>query len=70
MICLTNRQARQFMLLKQGLLGGHKFTGKQGAAEFVRQAGCIQFDPVDVCGGGQIDRAVYYYQTSCKWNER
>ena len=50
MICLTNRQARQFMLLKQGLLGGHKFTGKQGAAEFVRQAGCIQFDPVDVCG--------------------
>ncbi len=50
MICLTNRQARQFMLLKQGLLGEHKFTGKQGAAEFVRQAGCIQFDPVDVCG--------------------
>ena len=50
MICLTNRQARQCMLLKQGLLGGHKFTGKQGAAEFVRQAGCIQFDPVDVCG--------------------
>ena len=50
MICLNNRQARQFMLLKQGLLGEYKFTGKQGAAEFVRQAGCIQFDPVDVCG--------------------
>ena len=27
-------------------------------------------EPLDVCGGGQIDRAVYYYQTSCKWHER
>jgi uncharacterized protein YcaQ len=49
-ITLTNRQARQFILLKHGLLGGHKFSGKQGAFDFVRQAGCIQFDPVDVCG--------------------
>lgn len=24
--------------------------GKNGALEYVRQAGCIQFDPVDVCG--------------------
>jgi hypothetical protein len=50
MITLTNRQARQFILLKQGLLGEHKFTGKQGVLDFVRQAGCVQFDPVDVCG--------------------
>jgi uncharacterized protein len=50
MITLTNRQARQFMLLKHGLLGEHKFIGKQGALDFVRQAGCIQYDPVDVCG--------------------
>lgn len=50
MIYLTNRQARQFMLLKQGLLGKYRFVGKQGAFEYVRQAGCIQFDPVDVCG--------------------
>ncbi len=50
MITLTNRQARDFMLLKHGLLGEHKFTGKQGAFDFVRQAGCIQFDPVDSCG--------------------
>ena len=50
MITLTNSQARQFMLLKQGLLGEHKFNGKQGALDFIRQAGCIQFDPVDVCG--------------------
>lgn len=50
MINLTKRQACQFMLLKQGLLGEYRFVGKQGAADFVRQAGCIQFDPVDVCG--------------------
>lgn len=50
MIQLTNRQARQFLLLKQGLLGEHIFIGKQGAFDFVRQAGCIQFDPVDACG--------------------
>ena len=50
MITLTNRQARQFILRKQGLLGTYRFQGKQGALQYVRQAGCIQFDPVDVCG--------------------
>ena len=47
---LTNKQARRFLLLKQGLLGGYRFEGKEGALRFVRQCGCIQFDPVDVCG--------------------
>lgn len=50
MITLTNRQARLFMLLKHGLAGTHRFVGRQGVLDFVRQAGCIQFDPVDVCG--------------------
>ncbi|MRH41557.1 winged helix-turn-helix domain-containing protein [Aquibacillus halophilus] len=50
MIKLTNRQARQFLLLKHGLLGEYKFAKKQGVLDFVRQAGCIQFDPIDVCG--------------------
>jgi len=50
MINLSNRQARHFMLLKHGLLGEHIFVGKQGALDFIRQAGCIQFDPVDACG--------------------
>lgn len=50
MIALTNRQARQFLLLKHGLLGEYKFAGKQGILDFVRQAGCIQYDPIDVCG--------------------
>ena len=50
MINLTNRQARQFILLKQGLLGEHSFAGKQGTLDYIRQAGCIQFDPIDLCG--------------------
>lgn len=38
------------MLLKHGLLGSYRFAGREGILSFVRQAGCIQFDPVDVCG--------------------
>ncbi|WP_145133059.1 winged helix-turn-helix domain-containing protein [Paenibacillus sp. Y412MC10] len=50
MIELTNRQARQFLLLKHGLLGEYQFVGKEGVLDFVRQVGCIQYDPIDVCG--------------------
>ena len=50
MLTVNLNQARQFILLKQGLLGDYRFTRKDGAYQFVRQAGCIQFDPVDVCG--------------------
>lgn len=50
MLMITKSQARQFILSKQGLIGAYKFVGKDGAYEYVRQAGCIQFDPVDVCG--------------------
>ena len=47
---LSIAQARRFLLLHHGLLGEHRFSGKEGALAFVRQAGCIQFDPVDACG--------------------
>ncbi len=50
MVTMTRQQARQFILAKQGLIGAHRFTDKSGALAFVKQAGCIQFDPVDVCG--------------------
>jgi len=49
-INLTNEQARRFMLLKQGLLGDYRFSGKQSVLDYITQAGCIQFDPIDVCG--------------------
>jgi uncharacterized protein YcaQ len=47
---ITKQQARRFILAKQGLIGAYRFCGKSGAYDFVRQAGCIQYDPVDVCG--------------------
>ena len=50
MTTITKQQARQFILAKQGLIGAYRFAGKDGAYEYVRQAGCIQYDPVDVCG--------------------
>ena len=49
-IYLTQNEARRFILQKQGLLGDYKFAGKAGSLEFIRQAGCLQFDPIDVCG--------------------
>jgi len=49
-INLTKKQARIFMLSKHGLIGEYKFAGKQGILDFVLQAGCIQYDPIDVCG--------------------
>lgn len=50
MLTITQDQARQFILRRQGLLGSYRFAGKDGAWQYVRQAGCIQYDPVDVCG--------------------
>lgn len=46
----TKEEARRFLLYKHGLLGYHRFIGKEGALQYVTQCGCIQFDPVDVCG--------------------
>ena len=50
MLTITRLQATRFILAKQGLIGSYRFIGKEGAYEYIRQAGCIQFDPVDVCG--------------------
>lgn len=47
---ITKKQAARFMLLKHGLIGPYRFEGKGGVLEYIRQAGCIQYDPVDVCG--------------------
>ncbi len=50
MLQITREQAKWFLLAKQGLLGAYRWSGKEGALQYVRQAGCIQYDPVDVCG--------------------
>ena len=49
-IYLSKGEVRKFILYKQGLLGDYRFIGKSGVLDFIRQAGCIQFDPIDVCG--------------------
>lgn len=46
----TQKQARNFLLLKHGLIGKYKYKGKDGVCSYIQQAGCIQFDPIDVCG--------------------
>lgn len=47
---ITVSQLRRFVLTKQGLSGPYRFAGKAGALAYIRQAGCIQFDPIDICG--------------------
>ena len=43
-------QARRFILRRQGLLGEYRYHGTEGVVAFTRAAGCVQYDPVDVCG--------------------
>ena len=50
MLEATQEQARRFVLDKQGLLGQRRFRGEQGVMAYVRQAGCVQYDPIDICG--------------------
>ena len=47
---ISKQQAKRFLLLKHGLIGKHRFIGKTGIVDFIKQAGSIQFDPIDVCG--------------------
>jgi len=47
---ITNAQARRFLLRHHGLLGEHRFHGPEGVLAYIRQCGCIQYDPIDVCG--------------------
>lgn len=47
---ISKEQARRFLLMKHGLSGAHRFRGKEGVMDYVRRCGCIQFDPIDICG--------------------
>ncbi|MEN4010796.1 MAG: crosslink repair DNA glycosylase YcaQ family protein [Bellilinea sp.] len=47
---LSSAEARRFMLWQQCLLPPRRLEGKAGAFEYVRRAGCIQYDPVNVVG--------------------
>lgn len=50
MIRMDKEQARRFLLRKNGLLGPAAFCGKEGVRAYIGQAGCVQFDPIDMCG--------------------
>ncbi len=47
---ISKLQMRRFLLTYHGLMGQPRFKGKQGILEYINQVGCIQFDPIDVCG--------------------
>lgn len=47
---LSKREARRFWLRHHGLAGDFRFRGKEGVMAFIRQVGCIQFDPLNVVG--------------------
>jgi len=49
-INISKEQARKYMLLKQGIYGKYQFEGETGVWDYIKQVGCIQFDPIDVCG--------------------
>lgn len=52
-ICLTQRQARQFLLSYQGLLPPRRWKGKPGILDYISRVGCIQFDPLNMAGYNQ-----------------
>ncbi len=47
---ISKTQARKFLFLYHGLLGGYRFEGEQGVLQLITHLTAIQFDPIDVCG--------------------
>ena len=60
---ITVQTARRYLLMKQGLFSDHRFKGKQGAYEYISQASCLQFDPVDVML--ELGDILYYFTAIC-----
>jgi uncharacterized protein len=49
-INISNKQARNFLLIHQGLTNPFTFDGKHGILDFINRVGCIQFDPLNIAG--------------------
>ncbi|WP_152394146.1 winged helix-turn-helix domain-containing protein [Paenibacillus guangzhouensis] len=49
-LTLTKQQARKFLMYYHGLSRDAAYIGKEGILSFIRQVGCIQFDPLNVVG--------------------
>ncbi len=68
---ITLNEAKRFLLLKQGLLGEYQFINQNGAFEYIKQAACLQFDPVDSCGKNaelSLQSRVKGFKKSMLWN--
>ncbi len=50
MVTIPKAQACRFLMERHGLMGARRLRGSAGVLEYVRQVGCVQYDPVDVCG--------------------
>lgn len=50
MIQISKQDARKFLLTKHHLYGKKSISGKEDILTFIRQVGCLQYDPIDVCG--------------------
>jgi len=49
MILITKKQARDFLVKYHGF-DKKRFKGKEGVLDFIKQVGCIQYDPLNVVG--------------------
>ncbi|OPJ57447.1 DNA glycosylase AlkZ-like family protein [Clostridium oryzae] len=47
---VTRNIVCNYILWWQGLVGEKKYIGKDGVLQYIRHIGCIQYDPVDICG--------------------
>lgn len=50
MYCQSKENARRYLLAYHGLLNENEYAQTTGIMDFIRKVGCIQFDPIDVCG--------------------
>lgn len=46
----SRENVRRYLLAYHGLLNESVFDGNKGITDFVAKVGCIQFDPIDICG--------------------
>lgn len=49
-IIMSKEELRKFLVLYQGLYVNNTFIGEGGIKDFIRRAGCIQYDPLNVVG--------------------
>ena len=50
MLTVDRRAAVRFLLDWHGLAGPRRYAGTGGMLAYIRRVGCVQFDPLDICG--------------------